>query len=485
MAKLNKQEALNQLWNRGELLFKLDSNQKELHNLFYNVKEKINVWLLSRRSGKSYTLLVLALEQCIKHPNSIVKYVAPTKMQLKTIIRPLMKKIVNDCPMDIAPEFKNNEYIYYFANGSEIQLAGSDSGHAEKLRGGDAHLVIIDEAGSVDDLDYIIKSILIPTTLTTRGKIVIAGTPAKMPDHPFVGYIERADAKGTLVKKTVYDNPRLTKQDIEELIEEVGGVNSADFKRELMCCLIKDPSLAVLPEFSEELEKEIVKEWNKPQFYDTYEAMDLGYDDLTFLVFGYYDFRANKLIIEDELVFDFKEKDNHIAKLSERILNKEKELWFNPLTNEIKEVSQRVSDIDKIALSELYKTSNGKLKFDITKKDDKETAINNLRIMLASQKIIINPKCKTLISHLRNVKWRTTNDRKIFARSPDSGHYDGVDALLYLTRTINYKHNPYPSHFDYNMTDLFVAKPDNFYKNEKHEVLRKMFNIKIKKREYR
>lgn len=483
MTKVSKREALNQLWNRGELLFKLDSNQKQLHNLFYNVKEKINVWLLSRRSGKSFSLLVLALEQCIKRPNSIVKYVAPTKMQLKTIIRPLMKKILEDCPSSVAPEFKNVEYIYYFANGSEIQLAGSDSGHAEKLRGGDAHLVIIDEAGSVDDLDYIIKSILLPTTLTTRGKILIAGTPAKMPDHPFVEYIERAEARGTLVKKTVYDNPRLTKADIDELIEEVGGVNSADFRRELLCELIKDPTLSVLPEFTEELEREIVREWERPPFYDTYESMDLGYDDLTFLVFAYYDFRAAKLIIEDELVFDFKEKDNHIAKLAELILKKEFDLWNNPLTHETKELYKRVSDIEKIALNELYNASKGKLRFEITKKDDKETAINNLRIMLASKKVIINPRCKTLISHLRNVKWRTANDRKVFARSADSGHFDGVDATIYLARVVNYKKNPYPAHYDYNQTDLYVANTDNYYKNDKHEILRKMFNIKIKRRE--
>lgn len=482
MNKITKQEALNQLWNRGELLFKLDSNQKELYNLYHNTKEKINVWLLSRRSGKSYSLLVLALEQCIRYPNSIVKYVAPTKMQLKTIIRPLLKKILDSCPEDVAPVFKNNEYIYYFANGSEIQLAGSDSGHAEKLRGGDAHLVIIDEAGSVDDLDYIVKSILLPTTLTTKGKILIAGTPAKMPDHPFTGYIERAEAKGTLVKKTVYDNPRLTKADIEELIEEVGGINSADFKRELLCILIKDPALSVLPEFNEDLESRIVKEWKRPPFYDTYEAMDLGYDDLTVVLFGYYDFRAAKLIIEDELVFDFKEKDNHIQKLGELIIQKEFDLWNNSFTHEVKDIYQRVSDIDKIALNELYKTSKGQLKFDITKKDDKETAINNFRIMLASEKVIINPRCKVLISHCRNVKWRTANDRKVFARSTDSGHFDAVDAAIYLTRSINYKRNPYPAHYDYDMNDIFVARPDNFYKNDKNEIYRKMFNIKIKRR---
>src|SRR5271165_2129848 len=135
--KTIKEAAKETLWKKGILIFKLHSAQKEIYNSFYNAEHKTNVWLLSRRFGKTYALCVLALEQCIRKPNSIVKFLSPTKIQVNNNLRPLFKQILEDCPPEIAPEFSQKDYIYYFPNGSEIQLAGSESGHAQKLRGGD------------------------------------------------------------------------------------------------------------------------------------------------------------------------------------------------------------------------------------------------------------------------------------------------------------------------------------------------------------
>lgn len=479
MANISKAVALQELWKRGVLIWKLDPAQKELYNLFYNTDHKVQTWLLSRRAGKTYTLGCLAIEQCIRKPNSIVKFVAPTKLQIVNIVRPIFRQILEDCPEEIKPEFKAKDYIYYFPNGSEIQLAGTDNGHAEKLRGGDSHIAIIDEAGSCKDLDNVVKSILLPTTLITKGKVLLASTPPKEPDHEFIKFIEEAEMRGSLIKKTVYDNPRLTKEDIDELITELGGINTDACRRELFCEIIKDSKSCVIPEFTPELEKEIVKEWPKPPFFDCYDGMDLGHQDLTVVLFGYYDFRADKVIIEDELVIDFKLPDENIKTLTDKIMTKERELWFNVLTNEQKKPYLRVSDINYIVTDEIYKQSNKQVNFVATKKDDNESAINALRIMLATKKIIINPRCKTLIRHLRNVKWdnRTTVSR--FARSPDDGHYDAVDALKYFVRSVVYSKNPYPAHYGYNTKDLHVQNPDRFYKGETNlDIYRKIYGIK-------
>ena len=282
----------------------------------------------------TFALCVLALEQCLRKPNSIVKFVSPTKVQVNNNVRPLFKKLLEDCPEELVPTFKATDYIYYFPNGSEIQLAGTDSKHAEKLRGGDSHAAFVDEAGSCADLDNIVKSILLPTTLITKGKIILAGTPPADADHEFLGFIEEGEQRGSLIKKTVYDNPRITKEQLDELITELGGIDTDACKRELFCILIKDPNRSVVPEFTKELEQEIVQDWVKPPHYDPYVAMDIGLKDLTVLLFGYYDFKNDKIIIEDELVVDFKKPDIGIAYLIKEIKAKEKDLWFNPLTNE-------------------------------------------------------------------------------------------------------------------------------------------------------
>lgn len=477
--KLSKREAIVELWRRANLSWKLKSNQKELYDLFYNSQHRVQTWLLSRRSGKTYSLALLAIEACIKTPNTIVKFVAPTKLQVDNILRPIMRSILEDCPEELSPDYSKKDYIYYFKNGSEIQLAGSEAGHSEKLRGSSSNISIVDEAQDVTELNYIIRSILLPTTLTTNGKIILSGTPPKDMTHDFINFIEEAESKGSLIKKTIYDNPMLSPETIEDFAMECGGKNSETFRREALCELIKETSTSVIPEFTLELEKEIVATWVKPGFFKTFEAMDLGFKDLTVVLFAYYDFKANKIIIEDEIVL--KGKEIKLPELAESIKLKEEELWTNIYTNEVNRPSVRVSDINHIVTSEISRFSGGLINFMPAKKDDRQAAINNLRVLLKDKRIIIHPKCQTLIRHLRNVKWdRSRNPSSaIFARSIDDSHYDAVDTLLYLTRHIDFTKNPYPAGHGMDMKNIYVTNPDKFYSrnNNQIEVFKKVFKV--------
>lgn len=475
--KLTKKEIIAELWRRGSLSFLLDSSQKELYNLFYNSSHKVQTWLLARRSGKTYALCVLALEQCIKYPNSIVKFVSPTKTQVQNNVRPLFRSILENCPDDIKPEFKQKDYIYYFANGSEIQLAGTDNQHAEKLRGGDSHIAFVDEAGSCTDLEYIIKNIILPTTLITKGKIILASTPPIESEHDFIKYIEEADLRGSLIKKTIWDNPRITPEQLEELKQELGGEGTEAWRRECLCEIIKSANTSCVPEFTQDLEKEVVKDWPKPPFYDCYVGMDLGGRDLTVVLFGYYDFRAGKVIIEDEIVMNFAEAGNNIEKLSSDIVKKEDVLWLDPYTNEVKKPYIRSSDINYMVTNEIRKYSNNRVVFLPAKKDDKDAALNNLRVMIGGHKVIINPRCKTLVRHLKNVKWANKN-KETFARSPDDGHYDAVDALKYMLRSIVYTKNPYPANYGSNQVDSFNTPIGYKPNTNQFDVYRKIFGFK-------
>lgn len=485
--ELAKKAALKELWRRAELSFKLDSVQKELYNVFYNSTHKISTWLLSRRNGKTFLLCVLALEQCIRKSNSIVKFVAPTQKQIKTVVRPIFRQILQDCPEEISPEFRPSDNIYYFPNGSEIQLAGSDGGHADNLRGTDSDLFFIDEAGTCSDLDNIIKSILLPTTLITKGRGILASTPPKLSEHDFLKYIEEAEGRGSLIKKTIDDNPRITEQQRLDLIEELGGIDSEETRRELFCEIIKDAKTSVIPEFNKKLEKEIVKEWPKPPFFDSYEAMDIGGKDWTAVLYAYYDFRANRLIIEDETVLDFQQEGVNTKKLVEEINKKEKQLWTNPISQEYRKPYLRVSDIDYLFTNEILNQSKLLFKqeewinFQITKKDHLEAAINNLRVLIASKKIIIHPRCTNLIRHLNNVKWNKSKDK--FAKSLDGSHYDTIAALIYLARNIDFRKNPYPAGYDINFSGLVVRDKQAFENrvNNQLDLYKKIFGIKPRK----
>lgn len=472
-------DAKNELWRRGLISgFKLDEAQKDFHTRVKESKEKITVILSSRRIGKTVWALVLAVETCLKKENSVVKFLAPTRFMITDIIEKVMPIVLEGCPQQFRPQYNKNKYVYKFQNGSRLEMAGTDAGNADKLRGGFAHLCIVDEAQSCSDLLNVVRSVLIPTTTNTKGKIVILGTAPEDTEHDFLKFIEEADLKGTLIKKTIYENPRIRPDEIEDIIAAYpGGENNPDFRREYKCEIIKNPQYSAIPEFDTTLEKDIVKEWKRPPFYDYYESMDLGGKDLTVVLFGYFDFKNAVLVIEDELVMDFQLSGNNIKSLTERIQQKEQQNFSDPIVHEVKQPFLRVSDIDYIVLKEIREHSLGQVNFVITRKDDKKAAINNLRIMLNNRRIIINPKCQTLLKHLRNVKWSKSN-RDVFDRSVDNGHYDAVDALIYMTRSIVYSKNPYPRDYGMNANDLvMLGKAPSGVDNSTVDVFKSIFKI--------
>jgi len=140
----------------------------------------------------------LSIEYCIRHPNSVIKYVAPTKMQVERFIRPIITEILQTCPEDLKPEYRTKDQIYFFSNGSELQLYEAEKGNIESIRGGFSHIAIVDEAQDFTDLLYAVNSVLLPTTLTTKGKVLISGTPPKNPDHDFINSSSKCSNKGTL-----------------------------------------------------------------------------------------------------------------------------------------------------------------------------------------------------------------------------------------------------------------------------------------------
>ena len=67
-------EARHKLWNQGILYWKLDTTQRKLYDFYKGHKEKTTVINCSRRLGKSYMLIILAFEQALQHPKSIIKF---------------------------------------------------------------------------------------------------------------------------------------------------------------------------------------------------------------------------------------------------------------------------------------------------------------------------------------------------------------------------------------------------------------------------
>jgi hypothetical protein len=103
-----------------------------------------------------------------------------------------------------------------------------------------------------------------------------------------------------------------------------------------------------------------------------------------------------------------------------------------------------------------------------------------LRDLIELRQIYINPRCKTLISHMKTASW--DKSKKDFKRSPDGGHYDGVAALLYLSRNIDKTRNPYPNGYRYSQlgkaSDIWIKDAPKNDANDEYNKLAKMFQPK-------
>lgn len=439
------------LWRQGNITeFLLDKNQKEVYKQYKENNIKTQVVVLSRQSGKTYALSTIAVQECLQRPGIIVTFCAPRLNQAKKIAKTTLREVLKTCPKDIAPEYKSQENLFRFPNGSILELGALNQDRADDLRGSKSHLIIVDEAGFVDDLKYTLRSVLYPKLNTTKGNILICSTPSRSPAHEFNEIVKQAEFDGTLVRKTIWDCPRYTAEDVEAFAKEVGGKDSTDFKREYLCQMITDEDSAVIPEATDENMQKIVYEYKRPPFFDSYVSLDLGFKDLTVALFGYYDYRKGIVVIEDELVL--KGREVTTSKLAAAIQVKEEYLWgFKP-------PRARVADNNNLTLlNEL--TVDYALTIRPSAKDNKLAGLNNIRQHITEELICINPKCKTLIFHLRAATWNKA--RTSYERTED-GHADSIDALSYMLRNIDKNRNPYPHGYDYTgMGDIYDPTNDS------------------------
>jgi PBSX family phage terminase large subunit len=480
---LTKDEAIEKLWRMGELTWKLNKVQKELKEIIDGDTTKTSVLVVSRRTGKSYLMLVLSLMQCLKNPNSVVKYVFPKAKDAKTNILPLMRMITEDCPRDLIPKFNTQDKIFYFKNGSQIQLAGSDNGNIESVRGGFAHLCIFDEVGFGDNVKYAVRSVLSPTIRTTDGKIILVSTPSLSPDHEFVTeFMLPYKAAGRLKIFTIYDNPNFTPEIVQEIINDYPlGVDDPDFKREYLCEVAIDEQTSICPEFHFKKNDAVITSYELPEYRDFYVGADIGYRDLTVILFGYYDFYEATLYVIDELVMNGPEMTTD--ELAKQIKLKENLRFSHSGTHY--DPYRRVMDVDLKLINDLNRLHG--MKFLATKKDNKEGAINEMRMWVSQGRIKIHERCTHLRYHLEYGQWNNTRtDFKRLADSPDKtirgGHVDAIPALYYLIRNIQTSKNPFPFGYGRLITkDTFVSP--KYQENEMSQAtdfMRKILNISKK-----
>lgn len=447
-----EREARWELWRMGDLSWKLHECQLPIYDELTSQEDSQSVALCARRFGKSFIALIGEIEACIQNPLIICKHACPTQKMVKEMIYPQLRIIFHDAPPELSLDklWRDSEGKLIFPNHSFIGIAGTDGNNADNLRGTYCHIATCDEAAFMDNLSYVVYNILRPQLLTTGGKLNMLSTPnPRILDHEFhTKFVYPAEASGKLKKFTIWDNKRLTPEQIKaEIAAYPLGEEDPMFKVEYLVEIPKSTELSVLPEFYMN-KAEIITEEDMSiiPYCDTYVSGDVGVKDLTAYLFAYYDFKKATLYVMDEWVM------NGLNMTTEDIagaIKIKEELHFTYPNGRRLHPMRRVMDNDLKLITDLNRLHG--INFMATKKDNKAAAVNEVKLMFHEGRIKIHPRCKHLIYHCEHAQWKKNAIGREFDRLPDSidgsvkgGHVDTLDALVYLVRNILYNHNPYP-----------------------------------------
>lgn len=160
--------------------------------------------MCGRRFGKSELSQVKIITSAIEGMR--VAYVTPTYKLAKTFF----DKLVQTIP------FHNNksELIINFPNDGSIEFFTGE--RLDNLRGRKFHLVVIDEASYIHDLESGWLNSIRPTLTDYQGKAIFLSTP-KGKNYFYSLYLKgKSERDWESFKYTTYDNPYIKRQEVED-----------------------------------------------------------------------------------------------------------------------------------------------------------------------------------------------------------------------------------------------------------------------------
>jgi hypothetical protein len=417
---LSIEKARRWAWHQGKLDWKLHSAQKSIYTILRALpKEKREaIVLCARRFGKSYLGTLCALEDALQNDEKQIAIIGPTHKQTRSIVTPLIREITKDMPQGLVTHGKSTS-TWHTHNGSTIVLGGFDT-VLESLRGLELFSVYLEESGLAtadqEEYNYLLYSVIFPTLMHSRGKIIHLTTPPRILGHPLVTEtLPKCKMDGAFFSFDIEKNPLLSAEDIEKEIEMLGGRDSITVRRELFCEIIRDEAITILTTFDKARH---VAEIDPSHDVVWFVGGDLGYtNDLSVFVLAGYDHNVGKVIVVDEKVFQPSTPSSVIVEsLSE---------WSDKSPTYVVDIQGNTrTDMSGLGLPTVTPI-----------KDKFESTITFIRNEFYKDALIIKPNCKLLIETCENGMFN--KQKTDFFRSQSYGHCDAIMALVYLLRSID------------------------------------------------
>lgn len=423
------------------------------------------VWNVGRQRGKTFDAVYLALETGTTRPGAVMRYCAKTKDSAVAIVSPAWDALVATMPEELRPVKGRSEFEWVFpTTGATFVLFGTDAQSFAKGRGPKTTVQFFDEAGFYQDL-VSVESALLPSLQTTGGRALYLSTPAESVGHPYTSRIYAALAAGRYVHDTFWSNPRVNHEAVIEAERTRLGMTreqflaSTYFRREYLAEIVTDESRAAMPAWSRELAGKLVGDWERPTFWDGYQAHDPGITgDPHASLFAWHDPASNRLVIEDEM--ELRSAATTISAWATAIKARETALYgakawdgtsmgardwaqeFGGLPEYLqRSISDKAPQQPYLRVGDNAQGICRDMSADYgiamfpTPKHEKAIEVDRCNTLLAQGRILIHRRCVRLIEQLYSTVWDRTRSR--WERT-DKDHGDLIDCLTYLVRNVRW-----------------------------------------------
>jgi hypothetical protein len=201
----------------------------ELHEnqqAIFDDQSRFRVVMCGRRFGKSELAQLEIIFEAIK--GSAVAYITPTYQLAKTFFKQLTKVIpFEHNKSDLTITFPNEGSVMFFT-GERL----------DALRGRKFHLVVVDEASFIPNLEEGWLNSIRPTLTDYKGRALFLSTP-KGKNYFYSLFQKGGEPEWSAFKFTTYDNPYIDKSEIDEARNQLP---SAVFEQEYMANAMENAS---------------------------------------------------------------------------------------------------------------------------------------------------------------------------------------------------------------------------------------------------